>query len=189
MTEFDKAAFYKAIRGQLFGPTLDQPEVEGCEAVLGALAGLPVSHAAYCLATAYHETNATMRPVREAYWLSEQWRKTHLRYYPWYGRGYPQLTWESNYQRADKELGLNGALLANPDLAMDMKIAAKIMRFGMVEGWFTKKSLSTYLPPVGPASIAQFEAARRIINGMDKAHLIASYAMTFQKALQAGGWG
>lgn len=188
MTDFDKAAFYKAIRGKLFGPTLDQPEVDGCEAVLNALPGLPLSHAAYCLATAYHETNATMKPVREAYWLSEEWRKTHLRYWPWYGRGYPQLTWKVNYERADKELHLNGALLANPDLAMDLPIAAKIMRLGMAGGWFTGRSLLSYLPSSGLATVKQFEDARRIINGTDRAHLVATYALTFQDALKAGGW-
>ncbi len=188
MTDFDKGAFYKAIRGKLFGASLDTSEVEGCEAVLGACEGLPLSHTAYALATAYHETNATMKPVREAYWLSEDWREHHLRYFPWYGRGYVQLTWETNYELADRELHLNGALLDSPDLAMDLKIAAKIMRFGMVEGWFTGKSLDAYLPPIGAASISQFESARRIINGTDRAHLIASYAMIFQGALAAGGW-
>lgn len=188
MSDFDKGAFYKAIRGKLFGPTLDQPEVDGCEAVLNALPGLPLSHAAYCLATAYHETNATMRPVREAYWLSEDWRKDHLRYWPYYGRGFVQITWKANYERADKELGLNGSLVANLDRAMEPPVAAQIMRLGMKEGWFTGKSLNSYLPVAGNASVKQFEDARRIINGTDKAHLIATYADCFQTALVAGGW-
>ena len=190
MSEFDKSAFYREIRGKLFGPTLDDAEVKGCEAVLDALVGLPLAHAAYCLATAYHETNGTMLPVKEAYWVpnAEQWRKTHLRYWPYYGRGYPQLTWEDNYRKADKELGLGGKLVANPDLAMEPSIAAQIMRRGMVEGWFTRKKLSTYLPAAGPASIVQFEKARPIINATDRAHLVATYAVIFQGALQAGSW-
>lgn len=63
---------------------------------------LPVK-AAYVIATSYWETNKTMVPVKEAYWLSENWRKDNLRYYPWYGRGYVQLTWEDNYKKASKE--------------------------------------------------------------------------------------
>jgi peptidoglycan hydrolase-like protein with peptidoglycan-binding domain len=51
---------------------------------------------AYVLATTQWETNQTFKPVREAYWLSENWRKTHLRYHPFYGRGFVQLTWKNN---------------------------------------------------------------------------------------------
>jgi len=188
MSALDKAAFYKAIRGRLFGTSLDANEVQGCEAVLAALDGLPLSYQAYGLATAYHETAATMLPVREAYWLSEDWRRTNLRYFPYYGRGYVQLTWRENYERADRELHMGGALLANLDKAMDPAIAAKIMRLGMVEGWFSKgKSFAAFLPASGPAADDQFINARRIINGTDKAQLVASYARIFQVALQAGG--
>ncbi len=80
--------------------------MKGLEAVLGAAkaAGWPLAFTAYALATACHETAYTMQPVREAFWLSENWRRTHLRYYPFYGRGYVQLTWKANYERADREL-------------------------------------------------------------------------------------
>ena len=54
--------------------------------------GLLRNQAAYTLATAYWETNRTMKPVEEAYWLSDAWRKANLRYYPWHGRGYTQTT-------------------------------------------------------------------------------------------------
>ncbi len=131
------------------------------------------------LATAYHETKYTMQPVREAYWMSEAWRKKNLRYYPHYGRGYVQLTWPFNYERADRELGLNGALVANLDLAMQPDIAAKIMIYGMREGWFTNKKLSDYIK----AGKADYVGARRIINGTDAARKITGYAETFEKAL------
>ncbi len=184
---FDKAAFYQVVRGGILGPKLEPNEVEGCEAILGAMQGLPVAHCAYALATAYHETARTMQPVREAYWLSENWRKRNLRYWPWYGRGYVQLTWEANYKRADDELGLGGSLLDNADRAMEPAIAAAIMRRGMVEGWFTTHTLAKHLPD-RLGTIKQFETARRIINGIDKAHSIATYAVQFQDALEAGGW-
>ena len=84
---------------------------------------LEYNQAAYVLATAWHETNQTMLPVIEAYWLSEEWRKKNLRYYPWYGRGFVQLTWQDNYKLADNKLGLNGEMLKNPSLAQVPKYA------------------------------------------------------------------
>lgn len=184
----DRAIFFKVVRGQgLYGPKLEQSEVDGTEAVLDAMEGSRLSHCAYALATALHETNKTMEPVREAYWLPESWRKAHLRYYPWYGRGYVQLTWERNYRRADRELGLEGTLIARPDLAMRMDIAAKIMRRGMDEGWFTGLSFPGTLPD-RIATTDQFKRARKIINGNDRAALIAEYAGQFQHALIEAGW-
>jgi hypothetical protein len=184
---FDKAKFYSAVRATVLGPTLEQHEVEGCEAILTAMAGVPLSHCAYALATAAWETNRTMQPVREAYWLSEQWRKKNLRYHPWYGRGYVQLTWDYNYKKADDELDLGGSLVANPERAMEPRIAADIMRRGMIEGWFTGHTLTRHLPE-RLGTVKQFETARKIINGTDKAHPIALIACDFQDALVAGGW-
>lgn len=183
----NEAAFFNAVRKGILGPTLDDGEVEGCKAIIAAFAGQPLSHVAYALATAAHETARTMQPVREAYWLSEDWRKKNLRYFPWYGRGYVQITWQDNYKRADDELHLGGTLLANPDRAMEPDIAAKIMRLGMDEGWFTRHTLKSHCPD-WKGTLDQFEGARRIINGTDKAHTIAVYAMQFQDALIAGGW-
>lgn len=183
----DRAKFFNIVR-PMYGAKLEQTEVEGTEAVLDAMEGTPIAYCAYALATAFHETNKTMQPVKEAYWLSEDWRKKNLRYWPWYGRGYVQLTWEENYAKADKELKLNGELLANADLALLPDLAAKIMRRGMEEAWFTKYNLSSFLPSIGPATQTQFESSRKIINGTDKAVLVASYAMQFQKGLVAGGW-
>ena len=98
------------------------------------------------------------------------------------GRGYVQLTGRSNYERAGKET--NAPLATKPNMAMDPKIAAKIMRAGMPEGWFTGKSFRSYLPKRGPATREQFRMARRIINGSDKERLIAGYALQFQEALK-----
>ena len=56
--------------------------------------GLLRNQLTYLLATAFWQTARTMQPVDEAFWLSEAWRKKNLRYWPWYGRGHCQLTWE-----------------------------------------------------------------------------------------------
>jgi len=184
----DAAAFYASARGS-FG-ALSQDQVDGIQALLQAygVAQWPIAFAAYGLATAWRETNKTMQPVREAYWLSEDWRKNNLKYYPWYGRGFCQCTWQKNYQRADDELGLVGALIADPDKALEPDIAAMIMVRGMEEGWFSGKKLADYLPASGSADIHQFANSRPIINGTDHAVEIAENAVKFQDALQAGGW-
>lgn len=184
----DHAAFYKALRAS-FGP-LEQGQVEGLEMLLGAFgeARWPISWAAYGLATAWHETNRTMQPVREAYWLSEDWRRAHLRYFPWYGRGYVQLTWQRNYENADHALGLNGGLVADPDCALRPDIAARICVWGMEGGAFTQKRLSDYLPLSGKAGFDAYKGARRIINGTDQNEKVAKEALVFEGALEAGGW-
>lgn len=189
-------AFFDAVRAsRLFGSTLKPDEVSGLETVCGVAkaAGWPLAFTAYALATAAHETAYTMQPVREAFWLNENWRRTHLHYYPYYGRGYVQLTWETNYQKADRELDLNGRLTSNLDVALDPDIAARIMARGMQEGWFAgdnkgRHTLARHLPSNAPANMAQMTSARRIINGTDANEKIAREALMFQSALQAGGW-
>jgi putative chitinase len=189
-------AFFDAVRAsRLFGNGLKPDEVSGMETVcsVAKAAGWPLAFTAYALATAAHETAYTMQPVREAFWLNENYRRTHFRYYPYYGRGYVQLTWEDNYQKADQALGLNGRLTGNLDVALEPDIAAKIMARGMQEGWFAgdnqgRHTLTRHLPSNGEANMAQMTAARRIINGQDQAAKIAGEAIMFQNALQAGGW-
>lgn len=186
----DRSKFFTHVRTKL--GRLSQLQVQGFETVLTALDGLPLSWQANGLATAWWETNKTMQPVREAYWTSEAWRKKNLRYWPHYGRGFVQLTWLFNYEKADEECakaGLiqSGELLANLDMAMRPDIAAFIMRKGMVDGWFTGKSFATYLPASGVATRAQYIQARRIINGLDKADLIEDFCQIFERALRDGG--
>ena len=145
--------------------------------------GLLRNQAAYVLATAYWETGRTMLPVKEAYWLSENWRRKNLRYYPWYGRGYVQLTWETNYRKAGRKLGVD--MVKNKDLALDPDIAAEVLVLGSKEGWFTGKKLKDYIT----LRRSNFTQARRIINGMDKASTIAGIARKYNKALRLGGYG
>ena len=182
--------FFAAIR-PLFG-TMTKAQVEGIEAKLAAFAALgsPLTHVAYGLATSFHETGAKMQPVPEigrgrgkAYGKPGKHGGQVA-----YGRGDVQLTWDFNYDRADRELGLKGALTSNYDRAMETEISAKIMVLGMTGGWFTGKSFGTYLPSKGKATVAEFTSARRIINGIDRAEKVAGYAMSFQAALVAGGW-
>jgi putative chitinase len=135
---------------------------------------------AYILATAFWETAQTMKPVKEAYWLSENWRKNNLRYYPWYGRGYVQLTWEENYEKAQRKLNLGTMLTSNPDRAMTPKYAAKILVQGMMDGWFTGKPLTKYID----GRRTDYLNARRVVNLMDKAGTIRGLALKYEAALE-----
>ena len=140
---------------------------------------LDYNQTAYCLATAWHETNHTMLPVIEAYWLSESWRKKNLRYYPYYGRGYVQLTWRENYKKAGDILGFD--FVRNPHWVQIPKYSAAILVVGSRDAWFTKYRLSDFINK----DKKDYVGARRIINGTDDARLIASYAVIFEKALRS----
>jgi len=84
------------------------------------------------IATCAIETAHTFLPVREAFWLSEAWRAANLRYYPYYGRGLIQLTWESNYRKLSPECGVD--LVTEPDLALEPDHAAVIF----AEYWLSR---------------------------------------------------
>lgn len=175
---------FDLVREKLFKGKLTQAHVDNINAILNAVSKYKISdlqQIAYLLATAYHETNATMQPVREAYWLSEDWRKKNLRYYPWYGRGHTQLTWQVNYEKADQKLGLGGKLIKNPDLAMQSAISAEVLVLGSKEGWFTGKKLEDFIN----LEQSDYINARRIINGTDKAQLVADYAKVLEDALDS----
>ena len=202
MSKLNRKAFFDHLRDtNVLGPVLTADEVSNTENLLDAMeaAGWSPSWTAYGLATAYHETAHTMAPVSEfggdAYFtrmyditgnraaLARSMGNTSpgdgIRFR---GRGHVQLTWRINYRKAGAFLKL--PLEQQPDLAMRGDVSARILVWGMQTGAFTGKALKDYLPGTyGTAK--QFEAARRIINGKDKASLIADYAATFQVAVQS----
>jgi len=192
--------FFSYVRGKPPMFDLNADEVAGCKRILGACGEfkLPASWAAYVLATAYHETDGKLFPIRE-YGKGQGKRYgvpgarmdgkpgKNLRQAP-YGRGDVQLTWEDNYEVIDEELGLGGRLLNDFDLILrEPDLSAKAMIVGMLKGLFTGKSLNDRIGPP-PAPERQFIKARAIINGTDRAELIAGYAVVFQEALLAAGW-
>lgn len=187
----DLKIFFNEVRDHVFGNSMYQGQVDGCEAILDAWG----KHApnsdprfiAYSLATAYHETARSMAPVRE---LGQgRGRSYGIPVAPYnqvyYGRGYVQLTWERNYTNATRRLvkrGVVGAdinLARNPDLAMRPDIAAAVLVFGMLEGWFTGRKLVDYFS----GTRSDWVDARVIINGHDRAALIAGYGLAFYHAL------
>ena len=128
---------------------------------------------AYVIATTEWETAKTFKPVREAFWLSESWRKKNLRYYPYYGRGFVQLTWKNNYQKYSDLLGTD--MVKNPDLAMDSNVALFVLVHGFKTGTFTTRKITDYIN----INKTDFLNARRCINGMDQASKIAALATKY----------
>ncbi len=187
----DPAAFFAKVR-PMFGGKLSQAQADGINTTIAAFAAVaaPIAHVAYGLATKQWETAQTMQPIDE---IGKGKGRTYGKpgrnggQVP-YGRGDVQLTHDVNYEKADAELGLNGALIANYDLAKRPDIAARIMVEGMAEGWFTGKAFHDYLPSARPATTVEFRDARRIINGTDRAMEIAGLAIQWQAALTAGRW-
>lgn len=195
----DRSGFFAEARA-LFGGRYSQAQISGLNAVLDEwekrLPGGDTRWLAYMLATAFHETARTMQPVREAFWLSEEWRRKNLRYYPYYGRGYVQLTWQDNYEKAGAYVGVN--LAAKPDLALQPDHAAAIMFVGMGEGWFRGDRhgrRQTLARSFGP-NVNDPVGAREIINGPEwkviggrrvlLAGIIAQYHATFLQAVGSG---
>ncbi|ENX43334.1 hypothetical protein [Acinetobacter sp. NIPH 2100] len=163
---------------QTFGK-LSQSQVDGINFLVSVLdedTGITRPQAAYMLATAWHETAHTMQPVIE--YGSEKYLRSK-QYYPYIGYGYVQLTWLANYKRMGDYLKVD--LVKNPKLALQADIAARVMIVGMKKGMFTGKKLSNYIHQ----NHKDYIGARRIINGTDKAELIAGYAETFEAALHA----
>jgi len=185
----DRTAFYAALRSRasgVFGTSLSQKQVDGMEVLLdtGQNLGMPLRQLAYVLATAYHETARTMQPI-------EEYGKGKGRAYGnptgpygkvYFGRGFVQLTWLANYQKAGEKIGVD--LVRYPEKALNLDIAADIIFQGMAEGWFTGKKLSDYIEN----DHVDYSGARRIVNGTDQATKIAGYAKAFETALRAAGY-
>lgn len=181
--------FYDTIRPTLFAGSISSKQFEGIEAILSEYSSQCINDLrklAYILATAYHETAKTMRPIAE-YGKGKNYdygkklkmsRKTYTTPHQlYYGRGFVQLTWYENYDNMGKKLGLD--LLNNPDLLLTLKPSIDVMFLGMTKGMFTGKKLADYFTD----SKTDWVNARRIINGTDVAERIAGYAKIFYNAL------
>lgn len=118
------------------------------------------------------------------------------------GRGFPQVTGENNYEMAEnvlrkyypevieiweKRTGKKFDLTVgdqpndekDPDNMMDPEIAYVVMSYAMRTGAFTGVGLKKYFND----KVTDPVNARRIINGTDKAALIAGYYDKFMKIL------
>lgn len=192
----DRTLFFQGYKGK-FG-RLTQKQVDALEIFLAALEKygkkLSVRELAYILATTHHETAKTFLPLEEygkgrgkKYGKAVDGKK-------YYGRGYVQLTWDYNYKKATEELkkqfpgivseveaktGKQFDLVAYPELAMDVDVAAAVLITGSLQGWFTGKKLGDFIN----ANQCDFINARKVINGLDKAKAIAEIAQKYKEVL------
>lgn len=209
----DRKTFFKSIRGNPLGRLLTQEQVDGISRILDEWEAHWAHHdircLAYILATAFHETDGSFAPVREGSVGGKRLTDAQARVYilkrgykygvvlgghMYYGRGLVQLTWIGNYRKMATALGVD--LVNNPELACDPEIAVKVLFEGMFRGKtgkgdFTGKALEDYfskeIPRGDLATVERARArnARRIVNGTDKADLIAGYFLGFIRALDA----
>lgn len=174
----------------LFNGKFKQSQVDGLNAILNEweknYSVKDDRWLAYMLATAHHETDRRMQPIEEygkgkGRTYGKNIKMNGTRYNDtanlFYGRGFVQLTWYENYQKAGAKLGLN--LIKNPEKTLELSVATKIMFLGMMEGWFTGKKLSQYFN----SATEDVYNARRIINGTDKANLITDYAYDYYSCI------
>ncbi|RJG46489.1 chitinase [Mesorhizobium sp. DCY119] len=206
----NNTTFFAYARRAPFGGRLSTSQVAGMEAILAEAykRGTPDQHLAYMLATAFHETGGKMQPVEEnlnysAARIRQVWptrfasvaaAKPYARNpralankvyggrqgndtkedgYRFRGRGLPQITFRDNYRKFGIE--------ANPEKALELATAVHILFDGMTKGMFTTARLDQYFgagkeDPVG---------ARAIVNGTDKATLIAGYYKNFLDSIVA----
>lgn len=190
--QVDRKKFFDRVRKRVFHGTLSQEQVDGISAILDAwdewLPGADLRWIAYSLGTVMRECGSPMQPIEE-YPAGRRGRPYNVPAGPfmkcYYGRGLVQLTWLRNYQKADAELHRIGVLkpeenmVRSPELALRPDIAAAVMILGMKGGWFTGARLETYFN----AHTAAWVQARAIINGKDRAELVAGYALGFYDAL------
>jgi putative chitinase len=178
----NREKFYAQVRKD-FGK-LKQSQVDGFENIIFNWEfdrpSDDIRHLAYMLATTWHETARTMQPVTE-YGSAKYLRSK--KYWPYIGRGYVQLTWAENYKKMGKLLEL--PLYEKPELALVPDHACEIMFEGMLtrksfKGDFTGLALENFFNKTKDDPIG----ARKIINGTDKAKLIAGYHYKFLKALE-----
>jgi len=205
----DRDTFFSYARRAPFGNRLSSGQVEGLTATLDEWERRRLGDRrwlAYMLATDFHESAGTMQPVietrragepanpsietaiarLEASWKAGKlpwvktpyWRKDEQGR-SWLGRGKPQLTHRDNYRKISLVIGVD--LVRKPELMLRMDVATKALFAGMTGGIFTGQKLADFFnedrdDPVG---------ARKIVNGTEKAKLIAGYHRAFLDALQA----
>ncbi len=194
----DRRTFFDRIRHPLFDGALKQGQVDGLNALLD---GWERDHAAadrrwlaYALGTAHHETGRALQPIREAGGeayltrmydiagerpaLARRMGNTEpgdgVRYS---GRGFVQLTWKNNYAAMEPIVCVD--LVRFPDRALEIGPATEILFHGMIAGSFTGAGLADYFHD----GKADWRGARRIVNGTDRAALVAGYARAYDAAL------
>ena len=195
---FDRKAFFDSVRGPLFQGSMTTGQVKGMERLLTVwekhYSNLPMWELEYDLATSKHETGHTMQPIKERGGRS-YFNRYDIRFNPkkakelgnvnpgdgflFRGEGDVQNTGRRNArvssERLNKKFNLNVDFEKIPDKLGEPILSAHCLFSGNNEGWWTGKKLSDYDNHID---------RRRVVNGTDRAALIAGYADKFGKALE-----
>ncbi len=179
---------FKQLFKQAFHVTLNEVQLQSVVLLIKEMEYQKVrklTQCAYVLGTAWHECRfLSVREKRASNKTeySRKIRKMQDKYWNtnFYGRGFPQLTWEKNYKKFIPVI--NKDLVQYPDLVLIPEVGAKILVFGMVNGSFTARAnslysihnLNTYFPDNTPE---RWTEARRIVNGNFQAEMVAADAI------------
>lgn len=184
-------AFLHHVNAMLFGGKMTPAQESGVRVFLTMWVRrcnsgefIPLPYLAYTLATVFHETARTMLPIEEygkgrgyEYGIPDP-----VTGQVYYGRGYVQTTWDYNYKTLSTLIrDENGRLVdvyKNPELLLEPFYSAQATLYGMRDGIYTGRRLRDYLDSEEP----DYFNARRVINGKDKAAMIAEYADAFHDA-------
>lgn len=190
MSKINRKFFFDQVRRRLFSGGLTQKQVDGLTAILDEWetnhVGKDDRWLAYMLATTFHETDKKFQGIEEygpdSYFKKYDGRKDLGNYEPgdglrFKGRGFVQITGRLNYTKFSKILGAD--LVGNQGLALNLSNCVKILFYGMTNGTFTGKKLSDYFSPTKD----DWTNARRIINRLDRANIIAEHAKGFYSAI------
>ena len=204
----DRTTFFACVRRTLFGGRLTQGQVDGLSAILDEWEYLDLTdirHLAYILATAYHEVDKTMLPIKEygsdryffrlydiqggrpslAYSLGNIKLGDGVRFA---GRGLVPLVGRKNYARMSAlvscpRFGVD--LAKDPDAALQLDLAVAILFEGMLDPCTNFGGLAGYaLDDFFSVTKDDPVGARRII-GHDGAALVADYYRKFRSAILA----
>lgn len=185
----DRARFYDFVRPHMPSDQITSVQFGHLQAVVDGLETRAVNanQAAYILATAHHETDHWRVLEEYASGRAYEWRKDlgntqsgdGARFK---GRGFVMITGRRNYTDWSKRAGVD--FVSNPSLVSEPEYAVRILIDGMSLGTFTGKSLGEYVNE----NKSDFYNARRVVNGTDRATLIAGYANNYLNALHKSGY-
>jgi putative chitinase len=197
MDAIDRSFFFAQVRERPFNGSMSQAQIDGMTAILDYWeASHPAGDdrwLAYLLGTTIHETARRMQPIHE-FGSDERFERLYegrrslgndqpgdgARFH---GRGLVQLTGRRNY--TDWAGRIDEDLVGNPDLALDLAVATRILIDGSVLGTFTGVRLANYFNE----STSDWKNARRVINGNDRDEDIAALAKQFWSAISHGQSG
>ncbi len=204
----NRKVFFKEVRKSLFRGRFSQSQVDGLTNLLdiweGHYTDHPWSYLAASLGTAFHETGATMQPIKERGGKAYLHRMYDIKgkrpekarelgnIHPgdgvlFAGAGHVQNTGRANARKSGamirRLLGVKVDFEKNPKLRQHPVYSAHCLYLGCINGLWTGRGWKHYVK-TDPGTFNQFKNSRRVVNGTDKASLIAGYCVEFQKAIQ-----